>query len=93
MDIDTPILADFKRLQKQEQKSLGWLVSDLFAVAIGKRRTAKHRIPRLHWIAHSMNARVDIVDKSAVLHPGVPNVDFYGFCAGCKYPLLCLGGE
>lgn len=67
LDIDDPILKDLKRLQKQEGKSLGRLVSDLLAEVLGQRRARARRRPPFRWISRPMHARVDLDDHDAVL--------------------------
>jgi hypothetical protein len=66
VDIDDPILKDLKMLQKKEGKSLGRLISDLLAQAIGERKSAKatRRPPR--WISKAMGARIDLADREAL---------------------------
>ena len=60
VNIDAPVLRDLKRLQKKEGKSLGRLMSDLLAQALGRMRAEKPAAsPRLE-------AKVDITDKEAV---------------------------
>lgn len=66
VDINDPVLNDLKKLQKKEGKSLGRLISDLLAQAIGDRKSAKaHRRP-IQWISKDMGARVDVADTEAV---------------------------
>jgi mRNA-degrading endonuclease RelE of RelBE toxin-antitoxin system len=67
IDIDEPILKELKRLQKEEKKSLGRLISDLLAEALGQRRRAPQRRPPFRWISRSMRARVDLEDHDVVL--------------------------
>jgi hypothetical protein len=65
LDIDAPILRDLKRLQREERKSLGRLVSDLLASALGARRQT--RAPTFKWLSKPMGeARVDLRDKDAL---------------------------
>ena len=68
VDIDTPVLRDLKRLQKRERKSLGRLVSDLLAFALGARAAEESEAspPSFDWISRPMGARVDLADKEAV---------------------------
>lgn len=66
LDIDAPILRDLKRLQKRERKSLGRLVSDLLARALGPRGTVPPAGREFTWISQPMGARVDLADKEAV---------------------------
>lgn len=66
VDLDGPILSELKRLQKQEQKSLGRLVSDLLAQALAARKAARVARPSFQWISRPMGARVDLADKDAV---------------------------
>ncbi len=67
VDIDPPILRDLKRLQKEEGKSLGRLISDLLAEALTRRRSTKSPPGSLRWISRPMGARVDLTDKEALL--------------------------
>ncbi len=66
VDIDTPVLADVKRLQKREGKSLGQVVSELLAEALVHRKDRRPAPRRFEWIARPMGARVDLNDKDAV---------------------------
>ena len=66
INIDTPILKDLKRLQKREGKSLGRLVSDLLAEALGWYRSGSLEDRELQWRSQRMNALIDIADKEAV---------------------------
>ena len=65
-DIDDPVLKDLKKLQKKEGKSLGRLISDLLAQAIGERKSAKAPPKPLQWISKDMGARVDLADPEAL---------------------------
>jgi hypothetical protein len=67
VDIDEPILADLKRLQRREGKSLGRLVSDLLAQALAAEENvpATPR-PKFKWVSRSMGARVDLADKQSI---------------------------
>ena len=67
LDIDAPILEELKNLQKQERRSLGQLVSQLLAEALGQRKRPQPD-PDLTWtwISRPMQARVDLADKDAV---------------------------
>jgi len=66
IDIDAPILRDLKRLQKEQGKPLGRIVSDLLARALGERRPRATRATTMAWISHPMRTRVDLDDKEAV---------------------------
>ena len=66
IDIDTPILKDLKRIQKQQQKSLGRLVSDLLAEALSRHRSGTRDDREFRWSAQPMKALIDIADKEAV---------------------------
>ena len=65
LDIDRPVLAELKRLQREQGKSLGRLVSDLLARALRESKTASAP-PPVRWISQAMGARVDVADKEAV---------------------------
>ena len=66
IDIDSPILRDLKRLQKQQRKSLGRLVSDLLARALEPRAATEGKPVPFHWVSRPMGARVNLADKEAV---------------------------
>ena len=66
VDIDDPVLKDLKKLQKKEGKSLGRLISDLLAQAIGDRKSAKAHRRSIQWISKDMGARMDVADTEAV---------------------------
>lgn len=65
IDIDDPILEDLRRLQREQGKPLGRLVSDLLAQALAKSRKPPP-MPKFKWIARPLGARVDLGDKDIV---------------------------
>lgn len=65
LDIDAPVLADLKRLQQREGKSLGRLVSDLLAAALAENRAPKEKKP-FRWHSQRCGLLVDPVDKAAL---------------------------
>ena len=66
VDIDEPILKDLKKLQQKEGKSLGRLISDLLAQAIGERKSPRASARPARWISTSMGARIDLADREAL---------------------------
>jgi hypothetical protein len=66
VDIDDPVLKDLKKIQQKEGKSLGRLISDLLAQAIGERKSAKAPTRPVKWISKSMGARIDLADHEAL---------------------------
>jgi formate dehydrogenase maturation protein FdhE len=66
VDIDDPILKDLKKIQQKEGKSLGRLISDLLAQALGERKSAKAPIKSAKWISKSMGAHLDLADHEAL---------------------------
>ena len=62
LDIDSPILKELKALQKQENQSLGQLVSQLLAEALARRKQKKPP-KRFEWTSRPMRAQVDLEDK------------------------------
>jgi hypothetical protein len=66
VDIDGPILRDLKKIQQKEGKSLGRLISDLLAQALGERKSAKAPTRPARWISRAMGARVDLADHEAL---------------------------
>ena len=65
LDIDSPILKEIKRLQREEGLSMGKLVSRLLADALA-RRSRKTPKTELRWVSRRMNPLVDLSDKEAV---------------------------
>jgi mRNA-degrading endonuclease RelE of RelBE toxin-antitoxin system len=66
VDIDDPILKDLKKIQQKESKSLGRLISDLLAQALGERKAAKRSPRQSRWISKAMGARIDLADREAL---------------------------
>jgi hypothetical protein len=66
VDIDDPILKDLKRIQAKEGKSLGRLISDLLAQAMGERKSPKASSKPARWISKEMGARIDLSDREAI---------------------------
>lgn len=66
VDIDDPILKDLKKIQQKERKSLGRLISDLLAQALGERKAAKGSTRPSRWISRAMGARIDLADREAL---------------------------
>jgi len=66
VDIDDLVLKDLKKIQQKEGKSLGRLISDLLAQALGERKSAKAPARPTRWISKAMGARVDLADPEAL---------------------------
>jgi hypothetical protein len=66
VNIDDPVLKDLKKIQQKEGKSLGRLISDLLAQALGERKSARAPTKPPQWISKRMGARVDLADHEAV---------------------------
>jgi hypothetical protein len=66
LDIDAPLLRELKQLQKKEKKTLGAIVSDLLAEALGRRRARPVKRPAFSWTMRAMHARVDVADKDTL---------------------------
>ena len=66
VDIDTPILADLKRIQKEEGKSLGKLISELLTQALAQRKKGKKKPPPFRWHTAPGPLLVDLTDKEAL---------------------------
>jgi hypothetical protein len=66
LDIDDPILREVKAIHEKEGRSMGAVVSELLADALGRRRGSGTRPTRFHWTSRPMNALVDLGDKDAV---------------------------
>ena len=66
VDIDDPVMKDLKKIQQKEGKSLGRLISDLLAQAIGERKSTKAPTRPAKWISKSMGACIDLADHEAL---------------------------
>ena len=66
IDIDAPVLRDLKRLQKEEGKSLGRLVSELLAEALGRRKSPAKKPAPFKWNTTRGRLLADLADKDAV---------------------------
>ena len=66
INIDDPILSVLKKIQRKEGKSLGRLISDLLAQALGEHRSAKAPPKPPRWISKPMRARIDLADHEAL---------------------------
>jgi hypothetical protein len=65
IDIDDPILREVKAIHEREGRSMGAVVSELLADALGRRRASRTRKP-FRWGSRPMKALVDLADKDAV---------------------------
>jgi hypothetical protein len=66
LDINDPVLREVKAIRKKEGRSMGAVVSELLADALGRRRGSGMRPTRFHWTSRPMKALVDLGDKDAV---------------------------
>ncbi len=66
VNIDDPILRELKAIQQKGGKSLGRLISDLLAQALGARKSAKAPGRPAKWISRRMGARIDLADHEAL---------------------------
>ena len=66
IDIDTPILRELERRARREGKSLGRLVSDLLARALGRAATPAEHAPEFRWISGPVGAPLDYADREAL---------------------------
>ena len=66
IDIDTSLLRELKRIQEEEGKRLGRVVSDLLSEALAAHRGKGRRPVPFRWSSQDMGARVDLNDKEAV---------------------------
>jgi hypothetical protein len=66
VNIDDPILKELKAIQQKEGKTLGRLISDLLAQALGERKSAKLSTRAPVWISRAMGARIDLADREAL---------------------------
>ena len=65
LNIASPVLEELKRLQREDQRPLGDLASELLAEALTLRKSARKPKP-FRWIKKDLRPLVDIADKEAV---------------------------
>lgn len=65
IDIDDPVLRELRKLQKRSGKSLGGLVSDLLAQALGSQARPSAG-PPFRWVSRPLVPLVDVADKEAL---------------------------
>jgi hypothetical protein len=66
LDLESPILEELKRVQKEEGVSLGKLASRLLADALAFRNKKTKRPAGLVWNTGRMGALIDLSDKDAM---------------------------
>jgi hypothetical protein len=68
VDIVDPVLAEVRREQEREGKTLGEVVSELLAEGLAARSLRDHAAPplRLQWVAKDLRCRIDLRDKEAL---------------------------
>lgn len=66
LNLDGRVLADLKRLQRKEGKSLGDLVSELLASAIASRKSSTTTAATFRWTSRPMGALIDLENKEAL---------------------------
>jgi len=64
IDIDTAVLRELRLRQRREGKTLGGLVSELLAGALG--RPEPEAPPDVAWTTRRMDALVNLEDKEAL---------------------------
>lgn len=66
LDLESPVLEELKRVQREEGVSLGKLASRLLADALAFRQKNFNKTPKLVWKSGRMGALVDLDDKDAL---------------------------
>ena len=67
LDLDKPVLAALKALQKKEKRSLSRIASELLADALNaKRKAGQAKRVSFSWNSSAMGARVDLQVKESV---------------------------
>ena len=65
VDIDASVLRELKKRQERERKTLGQVISELLAQAMGVDDAARADRP-LRWVTKDLQPRIDLEDKDAV---------------------------
>jgi len=73
INLDRPVIADRKRLQREEGKTLGGLASELLVSALADRKLAAAPAAHLNWTSRPMGALVDLHDKEALFAANCAN--------------------
>lgn len=66
IDIDAPILDEIRRIHRDENRSMGRVVSDLLAEALAIKRERKEKPTRFIWQTRPLGARIDLEDKDTL---------------------------
>ena len=66
INIDDSVFRDLKRLQETDGRSLGRLISDILAQALGQLRSTKSKVSRFSWQSRPMRAKVDLSDREVL---------------------------
>lgn len=65
VDIADPILSEVRAMHEREGRSMGAIVSELLAEALGHRRSSR-KAPPFTWTSRPMKALLDLEDKESV---------------------------
>ena len=65
VDIDRPVLNELKALQRKDRRSLGEIISQLLAEALGRRKAGLKK-PTLRWVSRPMGTLIDLSDKETI---------------------------
>lgn len=66
LDIKEPILAQVRRLAREQHRPVGEVASDLLGEALGKSEPRTGRSVEFHWQGKPMRAKVDLSDRDAM---------------------------
>lgn len=66
LNIDGPVLNELRRLQKEQKKPLGKIVSELLASSLAAKKADQPKKERFRWKSQRMGIRIDLADKDAI---------------------------
>ncbi len=66
LNLDASVLFELRRLQREENKPMGQLASELLARALSQERGRQQAPEVFDWVSAPMRARVDLEDDEAV---------------------------
>lgn len=66
LNLDASVLSELRRLQREKNKPMGQLASELLARALSQRRGGQQPPEVFNWVSAPMRARVDLEDDEAV---------------------------
>ncbi len=66
LNIDTPVLNELRRMQREQKRPLGEIVSELLAHSLAAKNEDRPKKDLFRWRSQRMGIRIDLADKEAI---------------------------